>query len=336
MRLRQRFDFYGLGVEIDGPSAAWSDALRRDFAYFHTPPRAARPSVRLELCPIPPPYDDLPAIPATLVTPRNICFQRDGTTYIDYFGAGLAIFHRQQRRCVIYATDDDLAHEIAYLFILSTVGQHLDRRGLHRLHALGVSYRQRGIVLLLPGGGGKSTLALELLRRPGFRLLSDDSPLIDRRGRILPFPLRLGVRPEQQTGIPSRYLRTVRRMEFDPKTLIDLDYFADRLSGPVAPGLLLVGQRNLGHTSAIVPLSHRAALNALIKNMVVGLGVYQGMEFVLERGVWEVLGKAGVATSRLRNSLRLLARAPAYRFVLARGRERNAQTLVDFIDRVGL
>jgi hypothetical protein len=337
--VQHRFNFYGLIVEIDGPSAEWCEDLRRDFTFFHVPvrpdmpERCDRPRIRVELCPTSPPYEQLPAVPATVSTPRNVCFRSDGATYIDYFGAGLAIFHRREQRCVVYAADDDLAHEIAYLFILSTVGQHLDRRGLHRLHALGVSYRHRGVAVLLPMGGGKSTLALELLRRPGFRLLSDDTPLIDRRGRFVPFPLRLGVRPEQQTGIPSRYLRTVRRMEFDPKTLIDLDYFADRLSGPVEPGLILVGQRNLGDVSTIVPLARRDALQALIKNMVVGLGVYQGMEFVLERGVGEVLGKAGVATSRLRNSLRLLSRAPAYRFVLGRDRGRNTQTLVDFINR---
>jgi hypothetical protein len=331
----EQFDFYGLIVEIDGPSKHWCENLRRDFAYFRAPAIVDRPHVRVELCPKPPPYGELPAVPATVITPRNVCFQSDETTYIDYFGAALAIFHRREQRCVVYATDDDLAHEIGYLFILSTVGQHLDRRGLHRLHALGVSYRQRGIVLLLPSGGGKSTLALELLRRPGFRLLSDDSPLVDRRGRILPFPLRLGVRPDRDTGIPSRYLRTVRRMEFDPKTLIDLEYFSDRLGGAVEPALVLVGQRNLGDVSEIVPLARRLALNAMIANMVIGLGIYQGLEFVLERGLWEVLGKAGVATSRLHNSVRLLARAPAYRFVLARNHERNAQTLVDFSDRGG-
>ncbi|MGH7806575.1 MAG: hypothetical protein ACRENT_00610 [Thermodesulfobacteriota bacterium] len=106
----------------------------------------------------------------------------------------------------MYGADHDLLHEIVFLFILSTVGQYLDARGLH---ALGVSYNNRGILLILPSGGGKSTLGLELMRHPGFLLLGEDTPLIDRRGYILPFPLRLGVRPEQDTGIPSQYLRSI-------------------------------------------------------------------------------------------------------------------------------
>jgi hypothetical protein len=280
---------------------------------------------------VPPPYADLPSLPATIFTPRNVCFQNSRDTYIDYFGRGLAVFNRREKQCVIYGTDPELVHEIAYLFMLSTAGEYLDSRGLHRVHALGVTYRNRGILLLLPSGGGKSTMALELMRCPEFLLLGEDTPLVDRRGRILPFPLRLGARPEQETGVPPEHLRTVQRMEFDPKTLIDIEYFKDRLGDEVSADLILIGERNLGEISEIVPLARRHALNALVKYMVVGLGVYQGMEFVLERGLKELLGKVGVAFSRLHNSVRLLASAPAYRFVLGRNIEKNRQTLLDFV-----
>jgi hypothetical protein len=57
------------------------------------------------------------------------------------------------------------------------------------------------------------------------------------------------------------------------------------------------------------------------------------VEFLLERGWGEVLGKGGLAASRLRNALALLARAPSYRFVLGRDPERNCQTLLRFLDR---
>jgi hypothetical protein len=278
-----------------------------------------------------PPYSELPPLPASVITPRNVCFQNTKTTYIDYFGRGLAVFDRKEKYCVIYGTNHDLVHEIAYLFILSTVGQYLDSRRLHRVHALGVSYRNRGILLLLPSGGGKSTMALELMRLPGFQLLGEDTPLIDPRGRIFPFPLRVGVHPKKDTGIPPQYLRTVDRMEFDPKTLIDIEYFKDRLSQAVEPGLILVGERNLGDVAEIVPLARRRAFKVMVKYVIIGLGVYQGLEFLLEKGLWELLGKGGVVASRFYNSLSLLARAPAYRFVLGRNIEKNCETLVKFI-----
>ena len=176
-------------------------------------------------------------------------------------------------------------------------------------------------------------MALQLMRQPGFLLLGEDTPLVDRHGRILPFPLRIGVHPEQETGIPPEYLRTVNRMEFDPKTLIDIEYFNDRLGEPVDPGLILVGERNLGDVSEIVPLARHRAFKAMVKYVIVGLGVYQGLEFLLERGLWELLGNGSVAASRVYNSLRLLARAPAYRFVLGRSKEKNTQTLFEFIQQ---
>ena len=52
-----------------------------------------------------------------------MCFQNVSATYLDYFGRGLAIYDRQKKHCAISAPEPDLAHEIAYLFLLSTVGQ---------------------------------------------------------------------------------------------------------------------------------------------------------------------------------------------------------------------
>jgi hypothetical protein len=157
--------------------------------------------------------------------------------------------------------------------------------------------------------------------------------LIDRKGRMLPFHLPLGIRPGRETGVPSQYLRTVRRMEFDPKMLIDIEYFQDRFGKAVAPELLLVGQRNLGEISEIVPLACYRAMKALVKYLVVGLGVYQGLEFLLERGLGDAVGNIGVGFSRLYSSLRLLGRARAYRFVLGRNTEMNCRTLGEFIRR---
>ena len=327
--MKNCFDFYGLTIEVSSASADLAEEVRRHFAYFSVPP--GKGQVQVEMRRVPPPYAELPPLPASFITPRNVCFRDKKISYIDYFGQGLAVFDRKEKRCVIYGMDHDLVHEIAYLFILSTIGQYLDSQRIHRVHALGVSYKHKGILLLLPSGGGKSTMALELMRLPGFLLLGEDTPLIDRHGRILPFPLRFGVRPEQETGIPPQYLRTVNRMEFDPKTLIDIEYFKDRLSEAVDPGLILVGERNLGDVSEIVPLARHRAFKALVKYVIVGLGVYQGLEFLLERGLWEVLGNGGVVASRLYNSLRLLARAPAYRFVLGRSTEKNCQTFIDFL-----
>ena len=325
------FDFYGLTVRVDSPASPLADEVRRDFAYFERSAQAVKQTIEMHLAPAP--YDQLPALRVSLISPRNVCYRDGARQYLDYFGRGLAIVDSVERRCTIYGEDADLVHEIAYLYLLSTIGQHLDATALHRIHALGVSYHGHGVLLLLPSGGGKSTMALELLRRPGFLLLSEDTPLIDRHGRIHPFPLRLGIRPGEAGEIPEAYLRTVARMEFDPKTLIDLDYLGDRIGGAVPAAALLVGERNSGDVADIVPLSRVGACHALLKNLVVGLGVYQGIEFLLERGLWELLAKTGVALSRTVSGVGLLRRAPAFRFVLGRNRERNTRCFLEFVEQ---
>jgi hypothetical protein len=174
-------------------------------------------------------------------------------------------------------------------------------------------------------------MALNLLRRPGYLLLGEDTPLIDRRGWMLPFPLRLGIRADATTDVPPEFLRTMKRMEFEPKTLIDLDYFAGRIGTEVPCNVLIVGTRYLGEVSEIVRLPRRRAVRSLVSNMVVGIGVYQGLEFLLERSVTEIAGKSGVATSRAWNATRLVRRAAVYQFRMGRDVHRNAETLATFI-----
>jgi len=74
-------------------------------------------------------------------------------------------------------------------------------------------------------------------------------------------------------------------------------------------------------------------IQPIIKNLVVGLGVYQGLEFLLERSLWETLGKAGVGFSRLYNGLWLAIKTRPYLFVMGRNRELNLETVIGFIER---
>jgi hypothetical protein len=320
-----------LGVRVKSTSADLLEEVRRDFSFFSV--SGKREGLDLSLHLESPSYDSLPPFPAAFYTPRNVCFRRGEVSYIDYFGQALAVCSGAKDRCEAYSLDRDLIHEIAYHFILSSVGQYLDRIGLHRLHALGVSHQGRGILLILPSGGGKSTMALTLLKTPGFLLLAEDTPLIDRQGDILPFPLRLGVRPEEEIDAPPRHTRIIKRMEFDPKKVIDIEFFRDRLGTKTSPEILLVGERNLGEISRIMPCSRLHTFKTLVKNMIVGIGIYQGLEFLLDRSPWEILGKFGVASSRTFNSLKLMSRVKAYRFVLGRDTDRNRRTLLDFLEQ---
>ena len=330
--MTESFDFYGLSVDIVSEHAEVVGEIRRDFAWFVAGPGPrSGPSMHVTVRFEEPPYAGLPAVPATVLTPRNVSFRHGDVSYVDYFGRGLAVVNSRAGTCVIYGQDFDLVREIAYLFLLSTVGQHLDSIGMHRIHAMGVNYKEHGILLVLPSGGGKSTMTMALLQHPDFTILSEDTPLLDRAGGIHPFPLRLGFRNDGGAEVPEAHRRTLNRMEFDPKTFVDLEFFRHKVSGRVAASMVLIGERNLGNASSITRLSRRHAFKGIIKYLVVGLGVYQGLEFLLERGLRDMSGKSGVALSRLRNGTTLLRRTSQWKFVLGRDTMRNAETLIEFI-----
>ena len=325
-----RFSFYGFEVDVESASEEIVHEVARDFAWFVAKPvTPAQLTLTLELAE--PGWKGLPSVPAAVITPRNITFRDNGQTYVDYFGRGLAILDNSRSTCRMFSPDFDMLREMAYLFLLSTVGQHLDARRMHRIHAMGVNHKGKGILLLLPSGGGKSTMTLELLKQPDFTLLSEDTPLVDPAGTMHPFPLRLGVRGSKSAEIPVEFQRTYNRMEFDPKTFVDIDFFRHKLSSPVPVTMILVGERNLGDASGVVPLSRRQTMKAVMKYLVVGLGVYQGLEFLLERGIMDLSGKLGTVASRMRNGIALMRRAPAYKLILGRDTARNSAALMEFI-----
>src|SRR5262245_1134003 len=136
------FEFFGLTVEVITDCLHIAEGLRRRFAYFEA--RESKPQVFVEIRVEAPPYAGLPSLPASFFTSRNVSFQNNKTTYIDYFGQALAIFDRDTRQCRIFGTPEEGLTEIACLLILSTVAEHLDSRGIHGVRGLGVSCRGKG------------------------------------------------------------------------------------------------------------------------------------------------------------------------------------------------
>ena len=201
---------------------------------------------------------------------------------------------------------------------------------------MGISQNEKAILILLPEKGGKTTLALRLLESGQVRLLSEDSPLITRQGEILPFPLRLGILPGGESGIPTKYLRPVNLTRVGTKILVDLDYFADKIGSTCQPGVILLGERALGCGSSIEPTGRISGSKEFIKNSVVGMGLHQGLEYLLGRSIWETFGKSRLAYSRLNNSLKVLRRSRVYRYMIGHDIEKNHQVLLDFLDGLKL
>jgi hypothetical protein len=318
-----QLEVFGLGVSIGGDWPEVVDSVRRDFAWFERS-SAGQTEVEIRVERREPDFAAFGDLVSSFVTPRNVVYQQGSRTVIDYFGRALSILERERNLLTIQGTDTHLVHEAIYLFLLSRIGEHLDSRRTPRLHALGLRGPGGGVAVMLPSGGGKSTLALRALRADGIALVSEDSPLIDRRGRLHPFPLRVGINESDAPDLPPEHVRRIERMEFHPKLAVDLAAFADRIEPEPQPlRHLVIGRRSLGTAAKLTPLPRTAAVGPLLREMVVGVGLYQGMEFVLQRGMRDVVRKSGVAATRATCAASALRQVRVWRLVLGRDHEQN-------------
>jgi hypothetical protein len=60
-----------------------------------------------------------------------------------------------------------------------------------------------------------------------------------------------------------------------------------------------------------------------LREVVVGVGIYQGLEFILQRGVRDLLGKSGTVFTRVHCCAGALAHASVWRLTLGRDHDRN-------------
>lgn len=326
-----QFNFYGFVVRASAALAERVDDIRFDFSYFSTEQDNAPADLAIHF------HSDserppLPSVAASLHTPRNIVFRDGDTSYLDYGGRGLAVNTQKGKHFDIYCDDRDLAHEIAFLTVLSFLGSHLDRAGLVRVHALGVEANGKAALLLLPSSGGKTTMALRMLESDGIRLLSEDSPLMSPKGVIKPFPIRIGLRKSTiPPSVPETMRLDILRMEFGPKTLVDIMAFKDRLAKECPVGAILLGKRFSGGASSITQLPRSAALRPFLSDAVVGVGLYQGVEFVLKSSPFELLGMSGLALRRLQRSLGVIRRSSVHRFAMGPDIDQTADVLRSFL-----
>jgi hypothetical protein len=326
-------DVHGLLFDVRGWPEVAAEVMR-DFLWFEAgADPGGRSPITVELAEGRPEWDGYGDLDAAFITPRNVVYQNGDRTILDYFGRAVAVLDRAAGTIVIRGENPHLVHEAAYLFLLSRIGEHLDAIGLPRLHALGLAGPRGAICVLLPSGGGKSTLAVSALADRRVRILAEDTPLLDTRGFVHPFPLRIGVNPGDADRLPPGSVRRIERMEFHDKLVLDLDGFRDRVEADPQPMVdLVVGRRSLAGHGKLERLPRRAAAGALLREGVVGIGVYQGMEFVLQRGMRDIASKAGEAAMRARCCVAAARRARVWRLTLGRDHASNWEALSQLLD----
>ena len=233
-----RLDIHGWRARLSGNPQVLEE-LRRDFAFF-VRADAAGSSEEIELIRQDPPIGRPAGWPLWMGRRHQIRV-RGSERRVLYSDGAAAAFDFKTRHGKVWSASPDRLRELGYLMVLSRAGEALDAAGLHRLHALGFEWKGSAGLLLLPSGGGKSELALALLRHTEAGILSDDTPLVDSSALARAFPLRMGFRPSADLSeVPERWVRPFLRRDYEPKRVVDYDFFRDRVRD--GPAQLAVGR----------------------------------------------------------------------------------------------
>ena len=327
-------DIHGLVIKVQCEPDNLLEELVRPFKFFLFKEKIPEIIVNIEQKD--PPYNSFPGIKASFSTPRNIVYKHNGQKIIDYFGKGVVIEDRAESKYHIYGCDTNFLYESFYLLVISLFGQFCDRKGYLRVHALALSYKDTAILLPIPPGGGKSTMAMAMLNTNGFKLISDDEPVVDNSGYINPFPTRIGTLDKKKIeSIPSKFVYRIDRMEFGLKYFIDYDYWQDKIEDkPLKKSILFISHRLLNGEPSIQKSSRMKALVSLIRDAVIGVGLYQGLEFIIHSSSWEILTKVRIVSKRFVKAVKLALSSGTYQINLSRNIEKNTQLLKEFIENL--
>ncbi|MGZ3692896.1 MAG: hypothetical protein ACXWQO_01515 [Bdellovibrionota bacterium] len=339
-RKGNRFCLHGIAVEVCGTLA---ERIASDFDFYTGRPLSGkeRYHIRLDILESDSVKSTLPPVAAERVFSDCVMYRAENKLFYEYSGGAVLEVERGKKSSIgkLTSLNQALTLELAYLYLQSEIGRFLDEQGLHRVHALGIGLPSgKAALVLLPSGGGKSTLALELLQREGCVLLSDDSPLVDRLGRVYPYLLRLSFRPGAK--LPESWQEKTTQFErrkHGPKTLVSPTSLAPRsLPRPedsYSPGFLVIASR---HGSRAEPqLSQKPKWKGafpLLRDLVVGIGVPQVAELLLTKGILSLPGLAPTGVSRLAAAAAFLARAQTLELELSRDPALNAKFLLEALE----
>ncbi|MFA6092719.1 MAG: hypothetical protein WCU88_11880 [Elusimicrobiota bacterium] len=283
-----------------------------------------------------PPASLKPKGRALLRRPLFSAYEQGCVREVDYEGKALAALDFRSERGTIYCAEPALLRELGYLLVLSRAGHRLDLRGLHRVHALGIERGGKGVLVLLPSGGGKSALCLRLLASGAARLLSEDTPLVSRNGTLHPFPLRIGTRPDEDLShVPAQHVRSFVRRVHGEKKLVDLDFFRGQLAQGPLRSCLVVDARRCGlarsEYSFACPLRSAFALAA---PLLAGWGTPQLLEYALRTDIRGMAGLAFVGASRAAAMVSLCVRSRSAVLRMSEDPQESSEALCRLIDSV--
>ena len=278
MQLFLRFHHHTILVTSN--ERAVLEKLQEEFHFF-TSQGDEVPDVRVDLV-----QGELPEIPAMVadrILEHVTIYRLGDRQYFDYQGEALTVRDHLEETIHVHSKDTERLFELGFLAIHSILGIKLDLAGFSRLHAVAISYLRTNLVVMLPSKGGKSTLLTNLLLNEQVKIISDDMPLVDSRGRIHPFPAKLGLNKIPEGPLSKLKWTEFKRTYYPPKWVAGLSQIKDRIETESAnqPTILLAGLRLSRGKSFIQDVPKWKMIKPLLEHMIIGIGLPQIIELFL-------------------------------------------------------
>ena len=320
-------DFYGINFKIKGYSNIINN-LGKDFQYFSSREKKSSYIV----------VNIIFKHPKKNILPKKKFYSRkDYSVYckknqllIIYNKELLADYNNKNDVINLYSKNLDLLYEISYLFIHSKLGELLEIKSLNRIHAAGFTYNNEGYLFLANTGCGKSSLVLELLKDSKFKILSDDTPILNNQLEMLSFPIRMGVGKNYFLNKQFK-TRILKRREYGVKKLIDIDNFKNKIVKKSNIKKIFLGEKSNKNKPQIKKSNIITSFKYLFVNLIIGYGTPQVLEFLIKPNIKDFFEKLQSIMKRFHLSIKLLNSCEFYVFYTVKDFKKNKQILEKYI-----
>lgn len=330
-------NFYNTHVRVESAFEDVLTPLKKDFSNFIKLERPTDFDFVLQIFSQPPPYSMVPNVVASMQTLNSICYDNDGIRYCDYYGDLLVILDTKNNVAKIYSEQMTKIHEVSYLLILSRVGKIMDLHGMHKLHAFSVSYKDLAIVCMMPMRGGKSTLLMQFLKDSRFKIISDDIPLVNLMGEIIPFPLKIGLSdlPGNLNVLnPEENFYTMDRAHYGKKQLLCLNGLPERVESidrKFKKVLLIEAFRYNSKTSILKEADIFSTFKGLFIHGIIGFGLPMVIEYFWEKGPSDFFIKTRIFLLRFFAFSSLMVRARNMKLFLGKNPQEASEVIIKYV-----
>ncbi|WP_127718472.1 hypothetical protein [Halobacteriovorax sp. HLS] len=330
-RTKILINIHGFNISVEGLNEELYKKVRSDFSYFLVDRLEGSQGLAISW------IEEEPhgKIPKNLYpvkqSANSMTYDSDGIRYNDYYSKATTVLDYKNRTFTLFSKNQDLVYELIFLIIQSRSGKYLDSIGFHKIHACAFVYDKTNYILILPSKGGKSTTLLHLLKKYDVDIISDDSPIVDSKGGLYPYPLRLGVEKRQDYdglfGLDKDAIYDFTRQHYSKKYLLPISALRNNIS--VASNTKVIfGFRGSFEKPKKYKISKVKAFQFMWYHMIIGVGLPMIIEYFIENNIKDYLLNFRILISRIRNAIILIMKSNCSSIELSSSIEENVKELL--------